>query len=377
MENIENLFQKLSEKTGTSIEDLKIEYETTLAEVKASVQGQGKTEVQLALIARQKFGFAQLRASGQANLLSWDGIVLGVGRAVDTVAKQIKLSKEAYAKDAFKAAKGWVYIDRLILTDGEGTPLFPATPANEKMKRVGTPIPEHSWLRTVTAFGYPIDPKTKAPVGGPKEITMSINGNDALTVDIPKMQKVKFKALNKTKPEMTDKYICNYSAFTKFVISEIPGFPDIETVLRDFTGHFASLGELEIWHAENADNFNRWVVTEGSVTMINPEPNAKTGNAMMMITDESMLFSGKDKTAVTVWIPKELIPSIDFGVESRVFVVGSTSQGKAKDPVTNQVLEDVPGDVMINALGLYAPELFKQAPAVLPVTEQSVPAKKW
>jgi len=62
---------------------------------------------------------------------------------------------------------------------------------------------------------------------------------------------------------------------------------------------------------------------------------------------------------------------IDFGQESRVFVVGKTSRGKAKDPITGNYLEGVPGDVSINVYGLYAPEIFKVSQAT-PLSEASV-----
>lgn len=375
MEDINALFQKLSEKTGTSVEDIKAEFQKVFADMKA--QDSSKTDAQLTVLARNKYFFEKTRELGVTNLVTWEGVILGFGGAVDTVAKQRQLSAESYTKDPYKTTQGCIYGDRLVQTNQDGVPVWPKTEANVKMQRVGKPIPEHSYLRTVIGFGYPIDPKTKKPASAPQIFNLSVNGNEALAVKFPIMKWLKFKALNKTK-EGDTKYSINYSSFTKFEATTPEGVPDVDSVLKDFTGHYSTLGELEVWHAENATDYNRWVVTEGAVTMLNPEPNAKTGNAMMMVTDESMLFSGKEKNTVTIWIPKEIIQYIDFGVESRVFIVGRTTVGKAKDPITNQVLEDVPGDVMINALGIYAPEMFKIAPTVLPVDASSVTGtKQW
>jgi hypothetical protein len=93
----------------------------------------------------------------------------------------------------------------------------------------------------------------------------------------------------------------------------------------------------------------------------------------MVIDDESLLFTGKEETGrgITVWIPTERNIVIDFTQDSRVYVLGKTTRGKAIDPITRQPTDE-PGDVMLNAYGIYCPELFKVKASVKPVTAETL-----
>jgi hypothetical protein len=243
-----------------------------------------------------------------------------------------------------------------------------------KFKRAGKPLPEHSWLRTIIGFARPIDPKTKQ-AGVPWTFRMSLNGNAAIDVSsIPHMIPIKFKGINRTTDEdrKISEYKINPSTFTKFEKADIKDFPAVEDVLKGITNRFKMLGELEEYHNQNENDKARWVITEGSVAMLNLEPNTKTGNMMMILSDESLTFSGEgDKSGVMCWIPTDRGIVIDFGVESRIFIVGRTTRGKARDPTTGELLE-TPGDVMLNVFDLYAPEMFKVKASVQPLTESSV-----
>ncbi len=376
MANIDVLIEKLSEKIKVPVEELKADFEAILIEMRNSPFAKGKSEDDIIVLARNRFYVKKTREAGIPNLLTWEIIIYGCGNVIDTVAKQRRMSMEAFAKDPFKASQGCIFGDRLVLTSETGEPLYPNTESNVKMKRVGEKIPAKSFLRSVYGYGYPIDASNK-PAGSPREIIMLINGEDAVKFNAPKNQWIRFKGLNKTK-EGDDFYNINYSSkYTKFEIVTPDGAPDVDAVLENFSGHYRELGELDLWHDENSGNFNRYVITKGSVTYINPEPNPKSGNAMLMITHESMLFSGKEKQTVTVWIPPELISMIDFGEESQIYIIGRTTVGKARDPNTNKVLEDVPGDIMLNAIGLYAPVLYKVSPDVKELDGSDVGAKEW
>ena len=89
----------------------------------------------------------------------------------------------------------------------------------------------------------------------------------------------------------------------------------------------------------------------------------------LTITDESIMFAGQ--SVVTVWVPQNRGITLDFGPESRVFIVGRANRGKKQDPVTKEKTDE-PGDVMLNAFGLYAPELFKISPEVVPLTAENL-----
>lgn len=373
---IEELFEVLNKKLDIPIEELKAEYESVLAEVKADPQfKEGVSEEVLENIARNRFTTRKTRELS-SNAVPWEGTVFGIGDLIDTVANQKRLTDAAFKVDPMKTMKGWVYQNRLVLANKDGVPLYPDTPGNKKMNRVGKPLVEHSWLRTVLGVARPIDKKTRV-AGPPQTFKMSLNGKAAIDVSkIPLNKKAKFLGLNKTKDEdrQVGEYRINSSAFTRFDEVELPDMPELEQLLPNVLGHYLSLGELDEFHSKNEENYLRWVITEGNVTMLNLEPNAKTGNMMMIITDESLMFSG-DQTGVVCWIPTDRGIEIDFGVESRIFVVGKTTRGKARDPIT-QELTEAPGDVMINVYGIYAPEMFKVKATVEPVTKESLVPKE-
>ncbi|MFZ3166341.1 MAG: hypothetical protein WA130_01915, partial [Candidatus Methanoperedens sp.] len=55
---------------------------------------------------------------------------------------------------------------------------------------------------------------------------------------------------------------------------------------------------------------------------------------------------------IRVFLHDGLLP-VTYGQNSKVYVIGRTSQGDKYDPETHSVLKGVPGDVTIWALGVY------------------------
>ena len=371
----EDFFKKLAEKTSSTVEDLKVEFEEVIKEVQSDEKFTAYNDDQKRNVARNKFGFRKMREAS-SNAIAWEGIIVGVGDLVDTVAKQKRVTEAAFKADPLKTVQGWIFNTVLVSASKNGTPLYPKTDGNTKFGRSGKPLPEHSWLRTLYMIARPIDPKTKQ--AGPVQLS-KLRVNNAPAIDmskIPLMTPVKFKAINKTADadRMVGEYSMNFSTYTKFEPTTISGMPAIENLLAGVATHYESLGGLEVYHTNNEQDPRRLVITEGTVANMNLEPNAKTGNVYLIVTDESMLFSATDRTGVMCWIPTDRNIQIDFGVESRVFIVGKTTRGKAKDPITGDILEGVPGDVMLNVYGLYAPELFKVSPNAVAITEKSVVA---
>ena len=371
--NEEEFFLKLAERTGETVEDLKKEFETVVTEVKADEKLQGFTEDQYRTNARNRFALRKTRESA-SGAIPWEGIVIGIGDLIDTVAKQKRVTEASFKINALKTTQGTIYNDTLVLASNEGVPLYPLTEGNKKFGKAGKPLPENSWLRTVFMFVRPIDPKTKQ-AGIAQVAKMSINNAAAIDVsNIPQMTPVKFKAINKTTDEdrKAGVYRINHSTFTKFEATTIKDMPPVENILPTIAGKYKTLDELDAYTDTNVSDKGLWVVTEGSVVNLNLEPNKKTGNMFMIITDESLLFSGNDKTGVMCWIPTDRNITIDFGQESRVYVVGKPRRGDAKDPVTGEYLKGVPGDVSLSIYGVYAPEIFKTPTDVQPVTAKSL-----
>ncbi len=354
---------------------MKAEFVEVVKEVQEDEKFTAYNDEQKRNVARNKFGFRKMREAS-SNAIPWEGVIIGVGDLVDTVAKQKKMTDAAFKADPLRSVQGYTYNQVPILASKNGTPLYPKNDMNTKFGRAGKPLPEHSWLRTLYMIARPIDPKTKQ--AGPVQLS-KLRINNAPAIDMskaPLMIPVKFKAINKTNEadRLIGEYSMNSSTYTKFESATIAGMPTIETLLAGVATHYESLGGLEVYHTQNEQDPRRLIITEGTVANMNLEPNAKTGNVYLIVTDESMLFSATDKTGVMCWIPTDRNIQIDFGVESRVFIVGKTTRGKAKDPITGDILEGVPGDVMLNVYGLYAPELFKVSPNAVAITEKSVVA---
>ncbi len=369
----EEYFKLMSEKYALTIDEIKAEFEEVVTEVKNDEKFNGMTEIQQRANARNRYSMRKAREAG-SNAIPWEGIVIGIGDLIDTVAKQRRVTEAAFKADSMKTMKGWIYNEVFVKSDADGKPLYPDTDMNKKFQRASKPLPDHSWLRTIYLFVRPIDPKTKIASGPPQPATMSINNQDAIKPVIPLMKIVKFKAINKTGTEDQKKgeYRINHSTFTKFEPTTIKDFPPIESVLAGITGHFVILGEVDAWHTKNEADKGKWVITEGSVSSLKLEPHPKTQNMSISLYDESLTFGGSDKNSVMCWVPTDRGIEIDFGQESRIYIVGRTNRGKAFDPATRAVLEGVPGDVSINVYGIFAPEMFKVSPSVLPVTPQSV-----
>jgi len=375
---LEALFEALSKKLDIPVADLKAEFEEVRKEVAADPTYQNATPEQIEVMTRNKFGMRKQREMG-STAIPWEGVILGVGDLIDTVAAQKKATSASFIADPMKTIKGCMFANKIVLSDEKGTPLYPKTDANDKFKRSGKPLPEHSWLRTIYGVARPIDPKTKQ-VGPPKPFTMSINNEPAIDAKkIPMNKTVKFKGINKTNEEdnKIGFYRINHSSFTKFDEATIADMPSIETFYQSIPSHYKPLVELDEYQTEHEDDRGRWIITEGNVVNMNLEPNAKTSNMMMTIWDEPMMFAGEDKRPITCWIPTDRNVEIDFGVDSRVYVLGRTARGKARDPITGLTLEGVPGDVMINIYGVFAPLMFKVAPPVKPVTEAAMTPKNW
>ncbi len=81
-----------------------------------------------------------------------------------------------------------------------------------------------------------------------------------------------------------------------------------------------------------------------------------TGNILCIVEDESMM--DVDSEGVTVFIHPQLIPYVDFGAGSRIFVLGRTQLGNYYDRETRTV-DPERKVVTINATGLHAIPEFK------------------
>ena len=376
--SLEEIFKKLAEALGTEVSEIEVDYKKIVEEVKADERFVDTEASTVEQIARNRL-IARKRRELSSPAISWEGIVLGVGDLIDTVGRQRSMTEEMFKLNPEKAIKGCAVGEgnrrRMILADEKGVALYPPTENNKKWKRAGKPLPEHSWLRNVFGISVPIDKKTKER-GAPRPFNMTLNRQQAVNAkDIVLNKSVKFKGINKTSAEDTalGLYRINASTYTKFEVDETLKIPAIETIISNLNENkFRLLAELDEYHAKNENVIDRWVVTEGTVSVLNLEPNPTTQNLMMILDDESLLFAPKEGSrGVTCWIPTDRNIEIDFAQDSRVYVVGKTTRGKARDPVTGQSTDE-PGDIMINVYGIYCPEMFKVKLEPVPLTEEAL-----
>jgi len=387
----EELFNKLAKDTGVSAEIIKKDFDALVLEVKTDENFTGLETKDVEQIARNKL-IKRKRAELNSPAITWEGVVLGKWDLVDGVAKARLYSVEAYKADPVKAQnpKGFMFQGKLVavkvgkLVDGkieegdEPIPIYPETEANNKWKRSGQPMPDHSWMRTIRGIAAPVD-KLTGKVGEAKKFVMTLNDKLALNAkDIPYNKPIRFKGTDKTTPENAkDGYTIGTSSFTSFDLAPDLKLPPVETLIETVCGDkYVELGQVEEEHLRTAEDWNRWIITEGTVSILNPEPN-KNNSLFMTLDDESLLFSSSANGGkpIPCYIPNDRGIVIDFAQESRIFVIGRTGQSKKRDEFGN--ITDEPGDVNINVFGIYCPEMFKVSP-VESVSEDalsSVPAE--
>ena len=375
----EDLFKKLASDTGETAELVAQDFNAICAEVKADERYVNITQADVEQIARNKL-ITRKRREMNSPAITWEGVVLAKFDLVDGVKKQKALSEEAFKLDPVKAQAeaGMAYKGKVVRTNADGVPIYPKNDSNDKWKKTGTVIPAHSWMRTVIGIAAPVDKKTHK-AGDPKIFTMTLGDKknqetgEIVPYDaksIPYNVPVRFKGIDKTNDETRklNEYIVGISAYTTFDVAPDLKLPATEVIINSvMQNKLISLGQIEEYHLKNAENFNRFMVTEGTVSNLYPEPN-KFGSIFMSLDDESLLFmtteSGKTAT-VPCYIPTDRGIVIDFSQDSRIFVLGRTSQGKKKDAAGNKT--DEPGDVGINVFGIYCPDMFKVVQASKPI----------
>ena len=107
----------------------------------------------------------------------------------------------------------------------------------------------------------------------------------------------------------------------------------------------------------------RICIFEGDVVFIRSEPTS-VGNRLMVVEDETLL--DLDAEGITVWIHQDIAHMIDFGVGSRVVVVGRTVTMPGFNRETRQIDRSITR-IGINAFGVFADPKFK-----VPIDEQTV-----
>jgi len=351
MIDIESYINKYSEKLGFSVDEVRKDYEELLTEEKEIHTTLTEEEQKTRALQRLSVKYKRLLRSPA---IGFEGIVMGLGDVVDTVARIRENAIKMFKENPQQAiANG--------LTDDEGNPLdtretFSSGKPNPSY---GKPLPEHNYLRNI--FGV----CNRIGESEPKFFTMTINGEVAKTKDIPLFTPVKFRANDKSE-ESSSTFTLTHSVFTKFEKSDI-NLPSIREIVSKFIG-ITNLADLQQYHTQHKDDYNRIVAIEGDVSMLFLEPTA-TGSRRMIIEDGSKLLEDLESPGITCWIPAEM--DIDFSEGSKVIVVGRTTQGLKRDD-NGQQTEEL-GDVMLNVYGIYCYPEFKINPPIKEITQENIP----
>jgi len=356
MKQFNELIKEWSDKLSMPQKDIEKDYQILLAEendIHKDLSEEDKNQralSRLALLYKK-----QLRSPATG----FEGFIIGMGDCVDIVAKQKRDALEKYKNDPQQAILQGI-------VDEQGIPLDTRKEwaGGRRNSSYGKPLPEHNYLRNI--IGIAINSKNVNDI--PKVFTMNLSGDKAKDENLPIFQPVRFMAIDKTPKENTSSYVLNPSSFTTFNVDNELKIPEFETLLK-ITNVFVEIKDLAEYHLLTKDNFNRFVITEGSVSSLRLEPTS-IGSRIMNIEDETLALEDIEaNNGITCWIPSRI--NIDFAEGSKVLVVGRTSQGKKRDDMGN--LTDELSNVTINTFGIYAIPKYKiELPEVEEITEENI-----
>lgn len=347
MDKIEFL-KMLVDKLSLSTEEVEDEYSKLFEDEKQIHKDLNEEEQSKRALQRLSLYYKkQLRSPA----VGFEGVIIGYGDCVDIIAKQKREAIDLFRIDPQTAISEGV-------TNEEGVPLVTRKEWNDGRANVqyGKPLPENNFIRNV--FG--VAKKTKS-TDEPKMFSMVITGEKAQNENIPIFKPVRFMAIDRSQD--TKEYKLNFSQFTNFVIDDKLQLPTIRNLISEYVG-IKNIKELSSYHEFAKEDFNRIVVVEGDVSMLNLEPTG-FGSRIMVIDDA--VLEDIESRGTTCWLPPRI--NVDFAEGSKVLVVGRTAQGKKKDEKGNATEEL--GDVTINVYGVYAiPEYKITLPdEIQPITE--------
>jgi hypothetical protein len=344
---INNYIKNWSEKLSLSVEEITDEYQNVLQETKSQYSDLSEDDQQMRALKRLALLYKrQLRSPA----IGFEGIIIGASDCVDILAKQKREAQELFKTEPLLAISQGI-------TDENGVPLETRKewPDGRLNQSYGNPLPEHNYLRNIWCV-------VKSQKGTePKFYSMVLTGKLAQDENIPIFKPVKFQAIDKGEK-------LNPSTFTKFIVDESIQLPNFRDIVKQYL-NIVSINQLEEYHNQNKDNFNRLVCVEGDVSMLNLEPTA-FGSRILVLEDMEKTLEDLDAKSLTCWVPERI--NIDFGEGSKCLVVGRTSQGKRRDEQGNATEE--PGDIMLNVFGVWAlPEYKINIPEdIKPISELEI-----
>lgn len=258
------------------------------------------------------------------------------------------------AKKMFASPEKQQWIDKGVINNA-GEPLdtreiFPKTKKkNPSFRKV---MPVENFLTNVFGVFVPKD-------GDPLPAKVTLSGKKAkiqVPVDIPIAVR-----LNDKTPKDSQFRVLSSGTPTEFKPIQDPDIPEAETLITMYCAQFfTTLKKIEEVHLSYVDpnthkaDPSRMTIVEVELISLDSEANERTHNYRMVIGDESLGFTDKEKRGTVVWVSETLYPIVkDAGRGSRMFVIGQTTQPQTSRNFETGETENKPGDVGINALGIF------------------------
>lgn len=367
-ETTEKKLQEIAESTGKSPAELEKMY----LDARAFLDKDQYTE-QL----NDEKAFVRVRSSLRSELSSpapiLSGLILAAGEAFNTNARYHDAAKIQFESDE---AQQW--IDKGLITE-DGKPIdqrkFYST--GRVNPNYGKVVPATNWMRN--AFGV-----LSIGEGNPTPSKITLSRQVALK-KIPLGIPVQVRLNNKTPKGVTDEYILNGASVTEFRPIDNPDVPQPETVIEMYCEkYFTTITNLQAVHNDYVLNPDR---REGVRARLDPlrmtlldcyliycdeSPNDKTGNYRMVVEDDSIGLSQEDEgvRGTVIWLPEHLFPAVkDAGKGTRMFLMGQTTQPQTSIDFTTGERVNEPGDVGINATGLFVRDGWFMDKAEGPIEE--------
>ena len=289
------------------------------------------------LQARAKYVlYSKVKQQLRSPAVAYEGVVIGYSGVRDLTAGARASAISLYQQNPVQAIQAGV-------VDSNGTPIDNREflPNGRKNPWFGKPITP-TYVRDIYVIGHLYEKEEPYSMLYVQQIS---NDQAKVNQQIPLGQYVVFRANSRGKVQNLE--TLRASRVTTF--EPLPKSVDVISLLRGAPEEFIvpALSELEAWHNEHANQFNRFAIVEGDVVIARTEPTA-AGNQLIVIEDESI--AGLDNEGVTVWVPPHC--KVDYGPGSHVIVTGRTTAGAGWNPETRQTDENITR-MMINAFGVF------------------------
>ena len=324
---IQRSIDELAPKVGVDKPQLNSEFLAYLADVKIKKPSLDEAkQMEMAFISL-KGGYRRKLGSIPSKAIFFKGVFLGATDLVDFNEIARNRAIKIFKSDPQRAQnEGW--------TDEHGTPLDRRTEVfNRPNKKFGFPLEGHSYQRTWYGIGSELE-----------YLSWKFFSFRWYGVEVPPPPKfkipVKFQGIRKKEDATSLLLNASRSVSSKFEELVLPDF-NIEAAIRQ-VAPLVPFSQLSTWHEDHKKDKTAVVMVEGDVDNLWLEPHPQTGSRKIILRDSSL---DSDMTeGVNVYIPDWV--EIDFGEDSRIFVLGRTSMSRKTETRPEERLQ-------INAFGIF------------------------